>query len=99
MPGATPRPRGPPSRLLAPALAHGLAESLEQLEGETFEFVSRAATFLDGLDRHLVLAGGELVVAHWPAGRDAGPGLAGDGGRLRPHAGGQRTVDRRDDLH
>ncbi len=51
---------------------HGLAESLEQLEDEPSEFVSRAALFLDGLPSHLVVAGGELVVAHAAAPAEAG---------------------------
>ncbi len=45
-------------------LAHGLAESLEQLEDQPAEFVARVAAFLDGLAGHLVVAGGDLVVAH-----------------------------------
>jgi protein phosphatase len=61
------RPRGATSSPPVPGATdggHGLAESLEQLEGEPPEFVSRAAIFLDGLASHLVLARGELVVAH-----------------------------------
>ena len=45
-------------------VAHGLAESLEQLETETEEFRERVKAFLDGLVSHYVLDGGRLVVAH-----------------------------------
>lgn len=45
-------------------LAHGLAESLEQLSRESGEFRSQVARFLDGLVSHYVLDGGRLVVAH-----------------------------------
>jgi protein phosphatase len=45
-------------------LSHGLAESLQQLEGEPPEFLARVAGFLEGLAGHLVLDGGDLVVAH-----------------------------------
>ena len=45
-------------------LAHGLAESLEQLEEESEEFRARVAEFIDGLVSHYVLDGGNLVVAH-----------------------------------
>ncbi|MFL5964863.1 MAG: polynucleotide kinase-phosphatase [Gaiellaceae bacterium] len=45
-------------------LAHGLAESLSQLEGEPPEFKERAAEFLDKLISHFVLDDGNLVVAH-----------------------------------
>lgn len=45
-------------------VAHGLAETLEQLEDEPPEFVEEAAEFLNGLVGHYVLDGGELVVAH-----------------------------------
>ncbi len=43
---------------------HGLAETLEQLEGESAAFRERVASFLDGLVSHFVLDGGRLVVAH-----------------------------------
>jgi protein phosphatase len=45
-------------------IAHGLAESLVQLEGESPEFRTQVAGFLDGLVSHYVLDGGKLVVAH-----------------------------------
>jgi protein phosphatase len=45
-------------------IAHGLAESLEQLERETPEFRQKVAKFLDGLVSHYVFDGGNLVVAH-----------------------------------
>jgi protein phosphatase len=45
-------------------ITHGLAESLQQLEGETPEFRERVANFLDDLVSHYVLDGGQLVVAH-----------------------------------
>jgi protein phosphatase len=43
---------------------HGLAESLEQLEGESEPFREAAVSFLDGLVSHYVLDDGDLVVAH-----------------------------------
>jgi len=45
-------------------VSHGLAESLQQLAGETEEFRKEAARFLDGLVSHYVLDDGKLVVAH-----------------------------------
>ena len=45
-------------------VAHGLAESLSQLEEEPPKFVEKAVDFLNGLVGHYVLDGGELVVAH-----------------------------------
>ena len=45
-------------------ITHGLAETLEQLAGETPEFVAQVRAFLDGLVSHYVLDGGKLVVAH-----------------------------------
>jgi protein phosphatase len=45
-------------------IAHGLAESLAQLESEAPEFRTQVAGFLDGLVSHYVLDGGKLVVAH-----------------------------------
>ena len=45
-------------------VAHGLAESLEQLGAETEEFRRQAHEFCDGLIAHYVLDGGKLVVAH-----------------------------------
>jgi protein phosphatase len=43
---------------------HGLAGTIEQLEGETSEFRSEIAKFLDGLVSHYVFDDGNLVVAH-----------------------------------
>lgn len=45
-------------------VAHGLEQSLAQLEGESAEFKERVAAFLDGLVSHYVLDDGKLVVAH-----------------------------------
>jgi protein phosphatase len=45
-------------------VAHGLAESLAQLEAEPEEFRAAAADFLAGLVSHVVLDDGALVVAH-----------------------------------
>jgi len=45
-------------------VAHGLAESLAQLEAESGEFREAAARFMDGLISHYVFDGGRLVVAH-----------------------------------
>jgi protein phosphatase len=45
-------------------IAHGLEQSIEQLEAETPGFRADVATFLDGLVSHYVLDGGRLVVAH-----------------------------------
>ncbi|XVQ16252.1 polynucleotide kinase-phosphatase [Spirillospora sp. CA-255316] len=45
-------------------VAHGLAESLEQLEAEPAGFRDDALRFMDGLISHYVLDGGRLVVAH-----------------------------------
>ncbi|MEW2474573.1 polynucleotide kinase-phosphatase [Micromonospora gifhornensis] len=45
-------------------VAHGLAETLEQLAAEPDEFSAEVATFVDGLVSHYVLDGGRLVVAH-----------------------------------
>lgn len=45
-------------------VTHGLAESLEQLEGRGPEFSERVAEFIDGLVSHYLLDGGRLVVAH-----------------------------------
>jgi len=45
-------------------LAHGLAESLAQLEDEALEFKEQVAEFLDRLVSHFVLDDGNLVVAH-----------------------------------
>ena len=45
-------------------VAHGLAESLEQLERRGPEFTERVAEFIGSLISHYVLDGGRLVVAH-----------------------------------
>ena len=45
-------------------VSHGLAESLAQLDAEPPEFRAQVVTFIDGLVSHLVLDGGNLVVAH-----------------------------------
>jgi protein phosphatase len=45
-------------------IAHGLADSIAQLEVEPPEFKSKVADFLDGLISHYVLDEGKLVVAH-----------------------------------
>ncbi len=48
----------------APALTHGLAESVAQLEAQSPEFVDEAIAFLDSLVSHYVFDDGKLVVAH-----------------------------------
>ncbi|MGC5028406.1 polynucleotide kinase-phosphatase [Micromonospora sp. DT229] len=45
-------------------VAHGLAETLDQLAAEPTEFSTEVAAFVDGLVSHYVLDGGRLVVAH-----------------------------------
>jgi protein phosphatase len=45
-------------------IAHGLADSIAQLEVEPPEFKSKVADFLDGLISHYLLDEGKLVVAH-----------------------------------
>src|SRR6202041_2673911 len=45
-------------------MAHGLADSVAQLEAEPPEFKSKIAAFCDGLISHYVLDDGKLVVAH-----------------------------------
>jgi protein phosphatase len=45
-------------------MAHGLADSVAQLEVESPEFKSKVAEFLDSLISHYVLDDGKLVVAH-----------------------------------
>jgi protein phosphatase len=45
-------------------ITHGLAETLQQLEGAQEEFRQKVAAFIDGLVSHYVLDGGRLVVAH-----------------------------------
>ncbi|MGH3310736.1 MAG: polynucleotide kinase-phosphatase [Streptomyces sp.] len=43
---------------------YGLAETIEQMEGESEEFRARVAAFIDSLVSHYVLDGGGLVVCH-----------------------------------
>ncbi|KND32813.1 polynucleotide kinase-phosphatase [Streptomyces acidiscabies] len=43
---------------------HGLAETIEQMAGESEEFVTEVRQFIDGLVSHYVLDGGKLVVCH-----------------------------------
>lgn len=43
---------------------HGLAETIEQLAGESDEFIAGVREFVDGLVSHYVLDGGRLVVCH-----------------------------------
>ncbi|OKK23068.1 metallophosphoesterase [Streptomyces sp. CB00455] len=43
---------------------HGLAETIEQLAGESEEFVHEVREFITGLVSHYVLDGGRLVVCH-----------------------------------
>lgn len=45
-------------------LSHGLAETIEQLEGESEAFIDRVKSFIAGLISHYVLDRGRLVVAH-----------------------------------
>ena len=45
-------------------VAHGLQQSIDELEAEPPGFRSDVATFLDGLVSHYVLDGGRLVAAH-----------------------------------
>jgi protein phosphatase len=45
-------------------ITHGLAESLEQLAGESEDFHKRVVEFIDDLVSHYVLDDGKLVVAH-----------------------------------
>jgi protein phosphatase len=45
-------------------VAHGLAESLAQLENESQEFKDKIVKFLDGLISHYVFDQGKLAVAH-----------------------------------
>lgn len=45
-------------------IAHGMAESLEQLQHHSPEFIERMKTFFQGLISHYVLDQGRLVVAH-----------------------------------
>ncbi|OIJ94258.1 polynucleotide kinase-phosphatase [Streptomyces colonosanans] len=43
---------------------HGLAETIEQMEGESEEFRQQVREFIGGLVSHYVLDGGRLVVCH-----------------------------------
>ncbi|MEW2258496.1 polynucleotide kinase-phosphatase [Streptomyces sp. NPDC047869] len=43
---------------------HGLAETIEQMAGESEEFRAEVRRFLDGLVSHYILDGGRLVVCH-----------------------------------
>ncbi|MGC9437367.1 polynucleotide kinase-phosphatase [Streptomyces sp. WG5] len=43
---------------------HGLAETIEQMDGESDEFRAEVREFIDGLVSHYVLDGGRLVVCH-----------------------------------
>jgi protein phosphatase len=45
-------------------LAHGMQESVDQLQAETPEFRERVKRFIDGLVSHYVFDDGNLVVAH-----------------------------------
>ncbi|MBI2421801.1 MAG: polynucleotide kinase-phosphatase [Candidatus Hydrogenedentes bacterium] len=45
-------------------LAHGLAETMEQLDREPIDFVEEVKHFIHGLVSHYVLDGGKLVIAH-----------------------------------
>lgn len=45
-------------------MAHGLADSVAQLEAESPEFSGKVAAFLDSLISHYVLDDGKLAVAH-----------------------------------
>ncbi len=45
-------------------ITHGLAETLEQLDRESPEFIEQVRAFIDSLVSHYVFDGGRLVVAH-----------------------------------
>ena len=45
-------------------IAHGLADSIAQLEAQSPDFKGKVADFIDGLISHYVLDDGKLVVAH-----------------------------------
>jgi protein phosphatase len=45
-------------------LSHGLAETVEQLEGETPQFINQLKDFLYSLISHFVFDDGKLVIAH-----------------------------------
>ncbi len=45
-------------------ITHGLAETMEQLDGEPQEFLDQVRQFIDSLISHYVLDDGKLVIAH-----------------------------------
>ena len=45
-------------------LTHGLAETMEQLAGESEEFIARVKSFIVGMISHYVMDEGRIVVAH-----------------------------------
>ena len=45
-------------------MTHGLAETMEQLAGESEEFIARVKSFIVGLISHYVMDEGRLVIAH-----------------------------------
>lgn len=45
-------------------LTHGLAETMEQLDGESPQFLEEVREFIDSLVSHYVLDDGKLVIAH-----------------------------------
>jgi len=45
-------------------LTHGLAETMDQLDGESPEFLEEVCKFIDSLVSHYVLDDGKLVIAH-----------------------------------
>ncbi|MCL2321931.1 MAG: polynucleotide kinase-phosphatase [Oscillospiraceae bacterium] len=45
-------------------LTHGLDKTIEQLDVQSEEFITKVKSFLDGLLSHYVFDGGKLVVAH-----------------------------------
>jgi protein phosphatase len=76
-------------------LTHGLAETLQQLEGETPEFLRQVHKFLEGLISHYVLDDGSLVVAHAGMRED----LAGRAsGKVREFALYGETTDETDEF-
>ena len=46
------------------SMTHGFDRTLDQIEGQSEEFVAETIAFLDGLVSHYVFDGGRLVVAH-----------------------------------
>ncbi len=76
-------------------VSHGLAETIEQLEGTDEAFMARVEAFLAGLISHYRLDGGALVVAH--AGlKDAYQGRAS--GRVRSFCLYGETTGETDDF-